>query len=241
MNTTGQEFHIGGNEKGLSPEEQLDQLSWYIREHYPEPNNPEDLDRWIAHLPDRITHAAMMMLGSAVDHTMPGVVFLGNVTPTDIPELGAVQFTPSNPTGAWAISCHGEGGDLALENFWRPEVAAAAELSGTTILDIGYPDNADQIAAAIHYINAPQITVWAASSAAPFAIAIHSLIDALLLTRPRGALPDSESWPPTCIQVNRGDIAPQGEVLEYLSDHLISTPEVARQRIQDAANFLASR
>ncbi|MDO4685701.1 MAG: alpha/beta hydrolase [Corynebacterium sp.] len=265
--STGRDFHIGGNEAGLSPEEQFEQLSWYIHEHYPRPEADADIDRWVGMLPDRITHASMLMLGSAVDHAMPGVAYLGDVHMSPLENLPAVQFSPSAPSGRWAISLHGgafrRGSGIALDNAWRPEVAAAAELSGTTIIDVDYPllpasvdDMLTPIHEAISYARsagATHITAWGASAGAALAVLSHPLVDALLLTRPQFdtsalglALPAPELWPSTCIQVGLRDTTVKrwqaaedvSIVKEYLAEHLISTPEVARQRIRDAADFL---
>lgn len=265
--TTDRDFHIGGNEAGLSPEEQLAQLSWYINEHYPRPTEDADIDRWVAMLPDRLTHASMLVLGSALDHSMPGVAFTGNVSVLALPELRAARFTPSNPTGRWAVSLHGgafrRGAGIALDNAWRPEVAAAAELSGTTIVDVDYPllpastaEMMGAIEAAIHYTRAQgatHVTAWGASAGAALAVLASPLVDALLLTHPQfdaaainATLPTPDNWPRTLIQVGLQDTTVQrweaaervAEVREYVAEHLISTPEVARQRVRDVAEFL---
>ena len=70
--STGRDFHVGGQDRNLSEAEQLEQLSWYINEHHPMPTAPADKDASLARLPDRPTHAAIPMLGAAVDPTMPG-------------------------------------------------------------------------------------------------------------------------------------------------------------------------
>ena len=169
------EFNVGGVERALLPAEQLEQLLSYMHSTYPEPaaippwtnggsgGDGDDsdgsgaaMDRYIAHLPDRITHAAMLMLGSGLDHSMPGVAYGVNIAKTrelpalsDIPDtagepvIPARIFVPNSPTRRWAVSLHPgglwRGAGPALEMNWRPEVAAAAELSGTTILDLDYP------------------------------------------------------------------------------------------------------
>lgn len=267
--STGRDFHIGGNEAGLSPQEQLAQLSWYISEHYPLPDADDDreMDRWVARLPDRLTHAAMLVLGSALDHSMPGVSMLGGVSVRALPELRAARFTPSRPTGRFAVSLHGgafrRGAGIALDNAWRPEVAAAAELSGTTIVDVDYPllpaptsEMLGAIEAAVAYARAEgatHVTAWGASAGAALAVLVSPLVDALLLTRPQfdasaidATLPAPENWPTTCIQVGLQDTTVQrwdaaeriADVREYVAEHLVCTPEVARQRIRDAADFL---
>jgi len=92
--STGRDFHVGGQDRNLSEAEQLEQLSWYIHEHHPMPTASADKDAWLARLPDRLTHAAMLMLGAAVDHTMPGVAFTQGVEVQELPELAAVMFIP---------------------------------------------------------------------------------------------------------------------------------------------------
>lgn len=235
-----EQFQIGGVDRELPPEEQLEQLVSYIDAHYETPDftppwaggsgDPDPADSYIARLPDRITHASMMMLGSAVDHTMPGVAYPGEVETTEVPEVGGRLFTPSEPTGAWAISFHSGGwwrgsGD-ALEMSWRPEVAAAAELSGTIILDVDHPlapdhsidDMKSVISQALGYArhhNAASITGWGYSSGAALATLAAKHFDALVLTFPdldsvaklpaelRGehTVPSPTDWPRTLVQI----------------------------------------
>lgn len=116
------EFQVGGIDRELSEEQQLEQLASYFDAHYPLPDftppwaggsgDPDPADRYIAHLPDRITHTAMLMLGSAVDHSMPGVAYLGDVSVEPAPEVGGAVFIPSDPSGRWAVSFHSGG-------WWR--------------------------------------------------------------------------------------------------------------------------
>ena len=88
-----------------------------------------------------------------------------------------------------------------------------------------------------------------------------SLFDALVLTFPdldsvaglpaeiRAGLevPTAESWPPSLVQIALQDeIAGRPEtggheVREYVSRHRVSTPEVARQRVADVAEFLRAQ
>lgn len=235
-----EEFQVGGVDRELSDEQQLDQLTSYFDAHYPLPDftppwaggtgDPRPADRYSAHVPDRITHTAMLMLGSAVDHSMPGVAYLGEVSAESVPEITAEKFVPSMPTGRWAVSFHSGGwwrgsGD-SLEYQWRPEVAAAAELSGTTILDVDYPlapshtiaDMNAAVAAAADYARkhgASSVTGWGYSSGAALVALNTSLFDAQILTFPdldsvaklpaelRGdaAVADPDSWPPTFVQI----------------------------------------
>lgn len=151
-------------EHALNDEEQLSQLQWYFGEHHPQPDAAApwgrqqdgeeleqaagELEQWAARLPDRLTHTAMMLLGSALDHTMPGHAWIDGITATTSP-YGTV-FTPTGsgtiaatPTGRWGIALHGGGfwrGDGASrDHAWHPEVAALAQLTGITILDVDYP------------------------------------------------------------------------------------------------------
>ncbi len=278
------DFNVGGVNRILPPAEQLKQLVSYLDAAYPRPDftppwkggsgDREPADRYVAQLPDRITHAALMMLGTAADHTMPGVAFAGGVESSEAP--GGVVFTPSAPTGRWAVSLHSggwwRGSGQALEHQWRPEVAAAAELSGTTILDLDHPlapeSNVAEISAfvadAIAWVRAQgaeSVTTWGYSSGAALAALQSGLVDALILTYPDlgsvAGLPDAlradavvpspAGWPSkTLVQIATEDeIAARPEtggaqVAEYLSQHRVSTPEVARQRIRDTAEFLKS-
>ena len=197
------EWNIGGTDRQLSPEQQLEQLSSYMEVHYPLPDfrppwageGSPDADRYCALLPDRIVQASMMVLGSAVDHSLPGTAFTEGVRVEDS-EVGAI-FVPSEPNGRWAVSLHSGGwwrGDgKALEMQWRPEVAAAAQLSGTTIIDVDYPlapehtvaEMVRSVKAAVDYAyshDAERVTVWGYSSGGALAALVPA--DALLLTFP---------------------------------------------------------
>jgi len=281
------EFQVGGVDREMPAEEQLEQLYSYIDAHYELPDftppwkggdgDPDPADNYIARLPDRTTHAAMLMLGSGLDHSMPGVVWAEGIEVSEVPEVGGRLFTPSEPTGAWAISFHSggwwRGAGNALEMSWRPEVAAAAERSGTIILDLDYPlapqstvrEMNQVVRKAIGYAkhhNASSITAWGYSSGAALAAMNASLVDALVLTFPDlasvaglpdeisagQAVPAASTWPRSLVQIALQDeIAdrPEGidgvdgiEVREYVARHRVSTPEVARQKIADVADFL---
>ncbi|MCS4535531.1 alpha/beta hydrolase [Corynebacterium sp. HS2168-gen11] len=275
-------FHVGGVDRQLSPEEQLDQLASYIHAHYPapeknppwsqHPSDPAEADTFDARLPDRLTHSAMLMLGAAVDHSMPGVAFATDVTVEDCPELNAQIFRPNFPNGRWAISLHPggwwKGSGAALEHAWRPEVAAVAQLSGVTFLDLDYPlvpeHTLPQVCAAVEKAVAwvrrqgvDWVGAWGYSSGGALAVLNAPLFDALALTFPHLDLsflpadiqaglefPAAPAWPPTLFQVASHDtIAGRypwvpAEPVEYISEHRISTPEVARQRVRDVAAFL---
>lgn len=281
------EFQVGGIDREMPPEQQLSQLSTYIAAHYDapdknppwsdNPSDPEPADTFDARLPDRITHSAMLMLGAAVDHAMPGVAFPGNVAITDVPELNAQLFSPSRPLeGKWAISLHPggwwKGSGVALENAWRPEVAGVAELSGVTILDLDYPlvpehtlpEVISAVADAAAWARAHGATslgAWGYSSGGALAVLASSLFDALALTFPHldlSLLPESvrggiasfpDNLPPTFLQVATHDVIAdryvwaeaQATVKEYVSEHRISTPTVARDRVTDVAEFLRNQ
>ncbi|WP_257159476.1 alpha/beta hydrolase [Corynebacterium cystitidis] len=233
-------FNVGGVRRTLPDNKQMEQLVSYLHATYPEPGftppwkggsgDPGPADRYSALLPDRITHAAMLMLGSAVDHTMPGVAFSEGVEVTEVASISAAQFTPSEPTGRWAISLHPGGwwrgaGD-ALEYAWRPEVAAAAQLSGTTILDVDYPlapahtvkEIRAAVVRAIDYARSRAegpVAAWGYSAGGALATLVASQVDALVLTFPDldleaslnddlrdgFSVPAVEQWPSTFVQV----------------------------------------
>lgn len=231
----GQEWHIGGSGRQLSEHEQLEQLASYLEAHYRLPDfrppwagggSPE-ADRYCALLPDRITHAAMLVLGAGVDHSLPGTTFTSEITRRDS-EVGTI-FLPPAPTGRWAVSLHSGGwwrGDgQALEMQWRPEVAAAAQLSGTTIIDVDYPlapehtvaDMVDAVRQAVDYARsqgAESVTLWGYSSGGALAALVLDGVDALILTFPDFAalgnlpedlragyeLPAPDAYPRTLVQ-----------------------------------------
>ena len=199
----GQEWHIGGQDRQMEEKEQLEQLVAYIDAHYDTPGfrppwagggSPE-ADQYCALLPDRITHAAMMVLGTAVDHALPGTAYTEGIS-VEESEVGAI-FQPTKPTGRWAVSLHSggwwRGSGQALEMQWRPEVAAAAQLSGTTIIDVDYPlapehtvaEMVTAVQQAIDYARAQgasSVTTWGYSSGGALAALVPA--DALLLTFP---------------------------------------------------------
>ena len=204
-------FNVGGVKREMPPELQLEQLASYIHATY------EDGPAYLALLPDRITHAAMLMLGTAVDHALPATKWAGGVT-TEPHELGVV-FRPSAPTGAWAVSVW-DGPANAKDMLWRPDVAAAAELSGTTIVDVDNPGDAQ---AAVDATGAQ--TVWALGDV--------KLPDAAsyIVTFP-STQPDVDG----VVQVRAGSGLAG---TEYYADGFISTPAEIRRRVRDAANALA--
>lgn len=207
------DFNVGGVERLLPDELQLEQLVSYMDATYPVDGEPSD--KYLALLPDRLTHASMLMLGSAVDHTMPGVAFAGGISVDEV-EHGTL-FNPSAASGAWAVSCAVGLGPQAREFLWHPEVAGAAELSGTTILDVADPDAAPAAVRAAREAGATHVTLWGLG-ALPAGQA-----DATLLT-----FPADEGQEATLVQTRE----------EYVTRGWISTPAQARRRVRDAAEFL---
>lgn len=284
-------FQVGGVDRTLTPEQQLDQLASYIHAHYeapaknppwhPDPSDPLAADTFDARLPDRLTHSAMLMLGSGLDHSMPGVAFPGKVQVSDHTVAGIpVQvFNPSQPVaGRVAITLHPggwwKGAGVALENAWRPEVAGAAEQSGVILIDIDYPllptVTLPEVIKAVKTVAAwarkeyqPEfLGVWGYSSGGALAVLTEDTFDALALTFPHldltwlpaelragvDSFPAADSWPTTFMQVATHDAvaqrypeveaSPTVTVQKYVSEHRVSTPEVARQRVLDVAEFL---
>ncbi len=267
-------FHVGGVDRTPTEEEQLEQIGSYIDAHYPLPpftppwaggdGDPEPADKWTALLPDRLTHAGMLMLGAGLDHSMPGVAFGTPATVEDLPELGAAAFVPPEPTGAWAVSLHSggwwRGAGEAMEMQWRPEVAAAAVLSGTTIIDLDYPlapeHTVPEMVAAVEACidharaqGAKTVTVWGYSSGGALAVLAGARADALVLTFPDlgsvaklpdavrdGAeLPAPSEWAPTLAQIGLQDeIAARPEGIDDAAQVTVSEL-VARHRIQTPA------
>lgn len=280
------DFQVGGVDRTMSQEEQLEQLYSYLDAHYELPDftppwkggagDPDPADNYIARLGDRTTHAAMLMLGSGLDQSMPGNSWVEGIETEEVSEVGGRLFIPPEPTGKWGLSFHSGGwwrgsGD-ALEMAWRPEVAAAAMRSGTIILDVDYPlapqhtlaEMNDLVAQAVgvaKHHNAVSIAGWGYSSGAALAAMNATLFDALVLTFPDlasvaalpdeiragAAIPAADTWPKTLVQIALQDeIAARpadvgaAEVVEYVSRHRVSTPEVARDKIADVAAFLRS-
>lgn len=285
-------WHIGGYDHVMSQEDQLEQLYSHLEAHFPLPDftppwkggsgDPTAADNYSAKLMDRITQSSMMLLGSAVDHAMPGVAFTDGID-VSYPGEGLAQFTPAEKTSTtWIVSFHSggwwRGSGAALEMQWQPDVAAVANLAGAVAVDVDYPlapqhtiaEMVEAGRAAISYARAQgaeKIVLWGYSSGAALAaLLVDDTVDALMLTYPdfaaldglpadiRGAaaLPESTTWPKTYLQIATHDevvdeaqtraVAAEAEDIttaEYVSRHRISTPEVARKRVQDIAEFIA--
>lgn len=149
---------------GISPRGQLTQLLAFFEDSYPEifrslttdeaADSPEGVtaelkdrtERLWSRVPDLITHCSMLVLGAGLDHAMPTSAFLRTgpsaeqVTVAGVP---ATVLTPSEPTGAVAVSLHGGPGWFgdaeSHEQLWLPLFAALAEKSGVTVVDLLYP------------------------------------------------------------------------------------------------------
>ncbi|MEH0147838.1 alpha/beta hydrolase [Corynebacterium sp. Q4381] len=229
----GEHFQVGGVERSLPDALQLDQLVSYIESTY-----DSSAPNYLALLPDRITHASMLMLGSAVDHTMPGVAYAGAVD-VQTSEWGQV-FVPSEPTGAWAVTLYA-GPDTARDYAWRPDVAATAELSGVTIIDVDNPLDAAAVEAALAHAadeSGSAAAVWAFGETAPL---VPEGAGAYALTFPTG-VPAHARQGAVLVQVaTRDEVATPPEisgVAEYHSTHYIATPAESRRRVRDVAEFL---
>ncbi|APT83798.1 alpha/beta hydrolase [Corynebacterium aquilae] len=210
---TGRDFHVGGTDHALSDVEQLEQLRWYVEQHHPAPKNPteadcveeaqalaDEFDAWAARLPDRLVHAAMMMLGAARDHSWPGSRLSPQLR-VEEQDFGTVITPAQCAADAPVVVCaHGgafvRGGGQAREMAWLPVVAALAEASGAVVVDVDYPvrigiDIAEQVDAVGRVIEWVRETypdrtvVGLGASAGAVLVAAHAhALDGLVLSRP---------------------------------------------------------
>ncbi|WPJ91994.1 alpha/beta hydrolase [Corynebacterium sp. UMB2355A] len=234
-----EEFQVGGVERTLPESEQLAQLVSYIEASY------EDSPQYLALLPDRITHAAMLMLGSAVDHQMPGVALTGDVSVEDAP-LGQVFTSSKAPAkgGVWVVSCY-DGPADAREFAWRPEVAACAEQAGARAYDVDDPAGVASAVHAARQEGADVVAVWGTGSSCGL---LPAGADAYVLTFPAesteaaGALATADA---KVLLQRASDAAWEqpsvegAEVKEYVSTGVIATPAQHRRKVLDAAEFLS--
>lgn len=298
----------------LTPEEQVTQLSDFLEDNYPElfaslttdegrpytsegNEVPEELkvhtERLWAKIPDLISHSSLLVLGAGLDHAMPHTAFLKagpSAEPLQLegglPEgVSGTVLTPSQPTGAVAVSLHGGpgwfGDGLSHDQLWLPLFAALAERSGVTVVDLIYPlpgagswePTQAAVATAIEKIAASRADILgaagegAASSSfglitfgTGFVAAHRALndVDFHLMMTPR--IPEGFSAqvdaPKTLVSLakldTRGTSAEevrawmdaQGATYEYKdypSEHLIAAPAVWRERVQEAADWLAAQ
>lgn len=231
-----EEFQVGGVERTLPESEQLAQLVSYIEASY------EDSPQYLALLPDRITHAAMLMLGSAVDHQMPGVALTGDVSVEDAP-LGQLFTSSKAPVkgGVWVVSCY-DGPADAREFSWRPEVAACAEQAGARAYDV---DDPASVAAAVHAARqegADVVAVWGTGASCAL---LPAGADAYVLTFPAEGAASAATGHAKVLLQRASDAAWEqssvegAEVKEYVSTGVIATPAQHRRKVLDAAEFLA--
>ncbi|WP_151641039.1 alpha/beta hydrolase fold domain-containing protein [Corynebacterium sp. 11A] len=256
--------------------EQLEQLLWYFSEHYPAPDftppwqggrtDPADAERWVSHIVDRTTHAAILQLGTAVDHRMPQVAWTDQV---ELTPLGShTLITTDNPSSTAILSVHGGsgffGGGAFRDVYWQPLVAALAQRSGARVIDVHYPLHPAEPTAARTAVRearsaaqqlqgVDRVIGFGDGYGAALLGALASEFDGLILRNPQlggGAetveLPNAETWPRTLIQEfshsSWADEGALGELSEaqtvryYAADYL-ATPQQARQLIEDAADF----
>ena len=215
-------FNVGGVDRQLPDDLQLEQLRSYIESTY-DPDSPQ----YLALLPDRITHAAMLMLGSAVDHTMPGVAYTDNISQKSC-ELGEIF----GDSASWIISLW-DGPHVAKDHFFRPEAAALAQLSGCTELDVDDVGDASSAVAFARNSGAKTVAVWAFSSGCDY---VPKDIDKVAFTFPTKVV---RLDVPTFTQVGTEDSI--GMKIEgaqtYHSTHYIQTPAEARRKVRDLAKF----
>lgn len=231
-----EEFQVGGVERTLPESEQLAQLVSYIEASY------EDSPQYLALLPDRITHAAMLMLGSAVDHQMPGVALTEDVSVEDAP-LGQVFTSSKVPAkgGVWVVSCY-DGPADAREFSWRPEVAACAEQAGARAYDVDDPAGVASAVHAARQEGADVVAVWGTGSSCAL---LPADADAYVLTFPTDAATTIEVGEAKVLLQRASDAAWEqpsvegAEVKEYVSTGVIATPAQHRRKVLDAAEFLA--
>ena len=238
---TGRDFAVGGHSAGLDEQEQFKQLLWYLNEHYPTPemsatqgsdeykNQLQQFDHWLSRLPDRLTHAALMMLGTAVDQATPATAYTvgADVEVTDIATdtLCAWHLAPAEPSKVWVISCHPggltHGAGKALDFWWRPETAAVAVLGNVHLLDVDYPlspvatvtQMVDMVSAAVEYArahNAKTIVGYGAGCGTLLIQALAEQWDRMVLLDPINNWPaevecsiklvECTRWPETLLQ-----------------------------------------
>lgn len=153
----------------------------------------EALNDALARRDDAVVHAAMLVLGAAVNHTLPMVAYVRPETSWEDIVLGenlttATVFTPSEPTGACVVALHGgpwwAGDGVARENVFSPDCAALAERSGAVVVDVDYrlapehslPDAVADINAALSWtrgqagIDTDKIVLWANDASAETAL-----------------------------------------------------------------------
>lgn len=251
------DFQIGGHERDMPETERLAQLASFIDAHYDKPAGWEaeaqqvgaaeqrvqqfeeqraELENYLARLPDRITHAAMIMLGSAVDHSLPVTAFAGNVETRD-DEFGR-WYIPENPHGV-AVAVVGGWwyAGAAREMSWEPEIAGLAGASGRQILSVHFPLQPEAtveqarafVRQALESARGDEgIVAWGKWAGADLLLDNAELVDAALAV----TFPSSNSAPATDARVLVQDLVAQRHV---------ATPNTSREAIQEIAEFWNAR
>lgn len=251
------DFQIGGHERDMPETERLAQLASFIDAHYDKPAGWEaeaqqvgaaeqrveqfeeqraELENYLARLPDRITHAAMIMLGSAVDHSLPVTAFAGNVETRD-DEFGR-WYIPENPHGV-AVAVVGGWwyAGAAREMSWEPEIAGLAGASGRQILSVHFPLQPEAtveqarafVRQALESARGDEgIVAWGKWAGADLLLDNAELVDAALAV----TFPSSDSAPATDARVLVQDLVAQRHV---------ATPNTSREAIQEIAEFWNAR
>ncbi|WKD60128.1 hypothetical protein CCICO_00325 [Corynebacterium ciconiae DSM 44920] len=260
----------------MPAEEQIEQLLWYFSEHYPAPDltppwqggrtEAADAERWVSHIVDRTTHAAILQLGTAVDHRMPQVAWTDQV---DVRTLADhTLITPPAPTTTVIIAVHGGsgffGGGAMRDVYWQPLVAALAQLSGAQAVDVDYPlypasptaartAVAEALSAARQLDGVTRVIGFGDGYGCALLSAIAADLDGLILRNPQlsgGPEPieraAADTWPPTLIQqFSHSSFSDAAQVAEqitastrcYYAADFVATPHQARALIEDAAEL----
>ncbi|MDK4292682.1 hypothetical protein QPX39_07830 [Corynebacterium propinquum] len=260
------DFQIGGHEREMPESERLEQLASFIDAHYEKPAGWESeaaqveagqpskqrayeraaIENYLARLPDRITHAAMIMLGSAVDHSLPVTAYAQGIDTRD-DEFGR-WYLPENPRGV-AVAVVGGWwyAGAAREMSWEPEIAALAGYSQRAVLSVHFPLQPEATAKhasafvrrALESVrtteftttDTDQLAAWGKWAGADLLLQHADLVDGLALTFP------SENT------INTTDISAAGGVgtrvmLQELTAHRhVATPTTARAAIREISDF----
>lgn len=254
------DFQIGGHEREMPESERLEQLASFIDAHYDKPAGWEaeaahtgsveqrmELENYLARLPDRITHAAMIMLGSAVDHSLPVTAYAQGIDTRD-DEFGR-WYLPDNPRGV-AVAVVGGWwyAGAAREMSWEPEIAALAGYSQRAVLSVHFPlqpeATAEHASAFVRRAlesvrttefttttDTDQLAAWGKWAGADLLLQHADLVDAVALTFPG------------VDTIKTMDISAAGGVgksvmLQELTAHRhVATPSVARAAVREIAEF----
>ena len=246
------DFQIGGHEREMPESERLEQLASFIEAHYDKPAGWEaeaehtgsveqraELESYLARLPDRITHAAMIMLGSAVDHSLPVTAYAGGIDTHD-DEFGR-WYIPENPRGV-AVAVVGGWwyGGAAREMAWEPEIAGLAGVSGRQILSVHFPLQPEAtveqartfVRQAVESARGDgEIVAWGKWAGADLLLDNAELVDSLAVTF-SSSDPTSGSASATDARVLVQDLVAQRHV---------ATPTVSREALQNIAEFWDGR